>query len=78
MRYVGDERHPIDNDPCKKAIHPFVVGRRNWHISHTVAGANASANMYFMQQTCHVNGIDGYRYPRGLLIALPEPSTADD
>ena len=29
-------------------------------------------------QTCQVNGIDGYRYLRELLVALPRACTADD
>ena len=77
-RYVEDGRYPIDNNPCENAIRPFVVGRQNWLFSDTVAGANASANLYSLLQTCQVNGIDGYRYLRALLIALPKASTADD
>ena len=77
-RYVEDGRYPIDNNPCENAIRPFVVGRRNWLFSDTVAGANASANLYSLLQTCQLNGIDGYRYLRELLIALPLASTADE
>ena len=77
-RYVEDGRYPIDNNPCENAIRPFAVGRRSWLFCDTVAGANASANLYSLLQTCQVNGIDGYRYLRELLIALPKASTADD
>jgi len=42
-----------------------------------VAGANASANLYPLLQTCDANGIDGYRYLRNLLIKLPKATTAD-
>jgi len=77
-RYVDDGRYVIDNNVCENAIRPFVVGRRNWLFADTVAGANASANLYSLLQTCLVNGIDGYRYLRALLIALPNARTADD
>jgi hypothetical protein len=43
-----------------------------------VAGANASANLYSLLQTCVVNGIDGYRYLRALLIALPKAASVQD
>jgi len=43
-----------------------------------VAGANASANLYSLLQTCQANGIDGYWYLRTLLTALPKAQTADD
>jgi hypothetical protein len=54
------------------------VGRRNRLFADTVAGANASANLYSLLQTCQVNGIDDYRYLRALFIALPKAQTVDD
>jgi len=66
------------NNACENAIRPFCVGRRNWLFADTVAGANASANLYSLLQTCLVNGIDGYQYLRALLTALPAAQTADD
>ena len=77
-RYVDDGRYSIDNNVQENAIRPFCVGRRNWLFADTVAGADASANLYSLLQTCRVNGIDGYRYLRALFIALPKASTVDD
>ena len=77
-RYVEDGRYSIDNNVQENAIRPFCVGRRNWLFSDTVAGANASANLYSLLQTCQVNGIDGYQYLRALFKALPTAQTADD
>ncbi|MCE4557972.1 transposase domain-containing protein, partial [Pelomonas cellulosilytica] len=54
------------------------VGRRNWLFADTVHGANASANLYSLLQTCSVNGIDGYRYLHALFTALPNAKTAED
>ena len=78
QRYADDGKYPIDNNACENSIRPFVIGRRNWLFADTVAGANASANLYSLLQTCKANGIDGYSYLRRLLIALPKASTADD
>jgi hypothetical protein len=47
-------------------------------FADTVAGANASANLYSLLQTCAVNGVDGYKYLRALLVQLPNAQTADD
>ena len=58
-RYVEDGRYPIDNNSCENAIRPFVVGRRNWLFADTVAGANASADLYSLLQTCVANKIGG-------------------
>ena len=76
--FVEDANHPIDNNPCENSIRPFVIGRRNWLFADTVAGANASANLYSLLQTCKVNGVDGYRYLRALLVALPGAKTVED
>ena len=77
-RYAEDGRYSIDNNVQENAIRPFCVGRRNWLFADTVAGANASANLYSLLQTCRVNGIDGYRYLRALFMALPRAKTVDD
>ena len=78
VRYVDDGRYPIDNNACENAIRPFVVGRRNWLFADTVAGANASANLYSLLQTFLANRIDGYRYLRAMLVALPKAKTVED
>jgi len=78
VRYVEDGRYPIDNNACENSIRPFVVGRTGWLFSDTATGANASANLYSLVQTCKANGIDSYRYLRALFIALPNARTADD
>ena len=77
-RFVNDGAYPIDNNPCENAIRPFVVGRRNWLFADTVAGANASANLYSLLQTCKANRIEPYRYLAALFTALPLAKTADD
>ncbi|CAN5424166.1 hypothetical protein BH10PSE16_BH10PSE16_43820 [soil metagenome] len=76
--YVTDGTYPIDNNACENSIRPFCIGRRNWLFSDTVAGAQASANLYSLLQTCAANGVDGYAYLRALLTALPSAQTADD
>ena len=69
---------PNRQQPCENSIRPFVVERKGWLFSDTVAGANASANLYSLVQTCKANGIDSYRYLHALFIALPNAKTVDD
>lgn len=78
IRYVDNGVWPIDNNPCENAIRPFVVGRRNWLFSDTVGGANASANLYSLIETCKANAIDPYQYLVILFRLLPSAKTADD
>jgi hypothetical protein len=55
-----------------------VVGRRGWLFCDTVAGANASANLYSLVETAKANGVDPYQYLVALFRALPLAQTADD
>ena len=47
-------------------------------FADTVAGANASANLYSLLQTCLANGVDGQKYLTALLTALPLAKTVED
>ncbi|WP_455289667.1 IS66 family transposase [Cupriavidus necator] len=78
VRYVENGNWPISNNPCENAIRPFCVGRRSWLFSDTVDGANASANLYSLVETCKANGIDPYRYLHWLFQGLPLAKTVDD
>lgn len=79
VRYVENAARPISNNACENAIRPlFVVGRRNFLFYDTVAGANASANLYSLIETCKANGGDAYSYLIALFKALPLARTADD
>jgi transposase len=78
VRYVENGDWPICNNPCENAIRPFCVGRRSWLFSDTVDGANASANLYSLVETCKANGIDPYRYLTWLFQRLPLAKTVDD
>jgi transposase len=78
VRYVENGEWPISNNPCENAIRPFVIGRRGWLFSDTVDGANASANLYSLVETCKANGIDPYRYLAWLFKKLPLATTVDD
>jgi hypothetical protein len=67
----------FDNNACENAIRPFVVGRKNWLFSDSVAGAQASANLYSLIESAKANGIELYRYLR-YVQQLPAATTVDD
>jgi transposase len=78
VRYVENGNWPISNNPCENSIRPFCVGRRGWLFSDTVDGANASANLYSLVESCKANRIDPYRYLTWLFQRLPLAMTVDD
>ena len=56
----------------------IVIGRKGWLFADTPAGAQASANLYSLLQTCRANEVNTYEYLKALFAALPKATTADD
>ena len=77
-RFVDNAAYAIDNNACENALRPFVVGRKNWLFSDTVAGAQASANLYSLIETAKANCLEPYHYLRALFQRLPTAQTVDD
>jgi hypothetical protein len=75
--YLDDGRLEIDNNLAENAIRPFVVGRKNWLFSTSVAGVNASANLYSLIETSKANGLEPYAYLRYLFAELPRAETVE-
>ena len=71
IRYVGNGRLPIDNNPCENAIRPFVIGRKNWLFSDSQAGVQASAAIYSVIETAKRSGHEPWHYLTHVLAALP-------
>lgn len=69
---------PIDNNRAENAIRPFVVGRKAWLFSDTVAGANASAVIYSVLETAKANGVEPYTWLRRMLGELPAAKNVVD
>lgn len=78
IRFLDDGRYPIDNNAAERALRPFVIGRKNWLFSDTVAGAHASANLYSLIETAKANNLEPYEYLRAIFRALPRASNVDD
>lgn len=66
-----------ENSQPRRLGKPFHK-RRGWLFADTVAGAQASANLYSLVETAKANVIDPYRYLITLFQKLPLANTADD
>ena len=67
----------IDNNLCENAVRPFMMGRKSWLFANSVAGANASANLYSLVETAKANGHEPYAYVKRLLTELPSANTLE-
>jgi len=76
--YSEDGRLRIDNNLTENAIRPFVIGRKNFLFCDTVAGANASANLYSLIETAKANGLEPYTYLKTVFTQLPKATSLED
>ena len=76
--YLENGRLRMDDNLLENAIRPFVIGRKNFLFCDTVAGANASANLYSLIETAKANGIEPYACLRAVLTDLPNAASDED
>lgn len=63
---------PIDNSFSERSIRPFTIGRKNWVLVDTIAGAEASAISYSIAETAKANNLRTYEYYKYLLTEIPK------
>ncbi|VDN49146.1 transposase [Petrocella atlantisensis] len=63
---------PIDNSSSERNIRPFTIGRKNWVLIDTIAGAEASAISYSIAETAKANNLRTYEYYKYLLTEIPK------
>ena len=63
---------PIDNNASERDIRPFTVGRKNWVMIDTIAGARASASLYSLVETAKASNLKVFEYLEFLLTKLPD------
>ena len=56
----------------------MLHGSQVWLFSNSVAGANASANLYSLVETANANGHEPYGYIKQVLTQLPAANTLED
>jgi hypothetical protein len=69
---------PLDTNLVENAVRPFALGRKNWLFAETVAGAEASANLYSVIATAKANGLEPWAYLQHIFAELPKARSFDD
>ena len=77
-RVLEDGRLPLDTNDVENSIRPFAIGRKAWLFADTVAGAEASANLYSLVETAKANGIEPFAYLRFLFERIPAAECLKD
>lgn len=60
--FLSDPVIPLDNNDAERSIRTFCVGRANWHIINSKAGATSSGILYSMTETAKANGLKVFDY----------------
>ncbi len=61
----------MTNSLDERTIRPFTIGRKNWILSGSPRGAEASAAIYSMVETAKANNLDPKDYLRLILHQMP-------
>ena len=70
--FLEDGEVPLDNNTAEQAIRPFCIGKKNWVMIDTIAGAEASAIIYSIAETAKANNLKPYDYFEYLLTEIPK------
>lgn len=70
--FLEDGEVPMDNNSAEQAIRPFCVGKKNWVMIDTIAGAESSAIIYSIAETAKANKLKPYNYFEYLLTEIPK------
>lgn len=70
--FLSDGNVPMENNAAERAIRPFCIGKKNWVMSDTIHGAEASGTVYSIVETAKANGLKPYEYMKHLLEVIPQ------
>lgn len=70
--FLEDGEVPLDNNAAEQTIRPFCVGKKNWVMIDTIAGAESSAMIYSIAETAKANKLKPYNYFEYLLEEIPK------
>lgn len=76
--YLEDGRLEIDNNLTEQEIKMFVIIRKNFLFSTSVAGAEALCAHFSLLRSAIADGLEPYRYIKAVLDALPFCQTVEN
>ena len=70
--FLDDGEVPMDNNAAEQSIRGFCIGKKNWVMIDTIAGAESSAVIYSIAETAKANKLKPYNYFEHLLTEIPK------
>lgn len=75
-RFLDNESLPIDNNPQERLLRNPVIGRKTWYGTHSKLGAQTSAILFSLVESCKLNKINPREYFKKLVLALHQGKPA--
>lgn len=66
-RFLSDDRIPLDNNACERALRGLVLGRKNHYGSRSRRGTEVAAIMYTLIESAKLAGISPRAYLRAVV-----------
>lgn len=70
--FLDNGEVPMDNNAAEQSIRGFCIGKKNWVMIDTIAGAGSSAIVYSIAETAKANNLKPYDYFEYLLTEVPK------
>ncbi|EOS81126.1 hypothetical protein C817_00783 [Dorea sp. 5-2] len=70
--FLDDGEVPMDNNAAEQSIRGFCIGKKNWVMIDTIAGAKSNAIIYSIAETAKANNLKPYDYFEYLLTEIPK------
>jgi transposase len=72
VRYLGDGRIAIDNNPAERAMRGVALGRKNYLFAGSDKGGERAAAFYSLIETAKLNGLNSELYLRDILAKIAD------
>jgi transposase len=69
-RFIEHMDLPIDNNPAERLLRSPVIGRKTWLGTHSKRGAETSAILFSIIESCKLNKVDPLKYLKNLVEDL--------
>ena len=70
--FLEDGEVPMHNNAAEQSIRGFCIGKKNWVMIDTIAGAKSSAIIYSITETAKANNLNPFRYLDHVLTVLKD------
>lgn len=70
--FVTNAEFPIDNNAAERILRNPVIGRKTWYGTHSRQGAETTAVLFSIIESCKINKVNPREYLPALVAALHE------